>query len=406
MFDPNAPLPDFEAQQSEVDRRKLMAEMLRRRRSESQQPQGQMVGRIYVKPHWAEYLPDLLNAYQGRQAQDQATEAEKRLKEQAAEARLNWQSSLPRARAAIEGRSELPGPRAEAGSPELDPVNPVPAELPDRGSVLAATMKGMQIPGNKEAALLWERGMSGEIDREDKQSARREEKQAQLAQAREIEAMRLQQRAEEAERRSQDTRLAIEQRREAAAEAVAARRDIAALMAAVSRDKADKPKDLKPLPAAQAKAWTGNNAGIKFIDETLEAIKGNEKAFGLKNMLPEAITQRIDPAGVNARARVGNVSSLKIHDRSGAAVSAMEFPRLRPFIPDVRYDDAKTIAKKLTLFKREYELMQQEILDLAETQGYKSPLIERETPASDAAQETKSIGGKTYFKKNGQWFEK
>lgn len=47
----------------------------------------------------------------------------------------------------------------------------------------------------------------------------------------------------------------------------------------------------------------------------------------------DAINQRKDPTGVSGRASLANVGSLIIHDRSGAAVTLSEFPRLQPFIP-------------------------------------------------------------------------
>jgi hypothetical protein len=81
---------------------------------------------------------------------------------------------------------------------------------------------------------------------------------------------------------------------------------------------------------------------------------------------------RMDPKGIAARAAVFNLGSLKIHDRSGAAVTASETPRLLPFIPTPG-DSAKTVKTKLLGFQREYNLMQQGIEDFAKTQGYKSP---------------------------------
>ena len=253
--------------------------------------------------------------------------------------------------------------------------------------------------------MLWNQGMSQDLDREDRQVERKEEKAAQAENARAIKQLELEQRERESIRRSEDIRLTNEQRAEAARDATAARRELGILAASIAQSKADKPKDLKPLPAKQLNAWTENSKQIKFIDETLAEIEKYKGAFGLQNALPEAITQRRDPKGVNARARVSNIGSLKIHDRSGAAVSAMEFPRLRPFIPDVRFDDAATIDKKLRLFKREYELMQEEIIEAAETQGYRSPA--KDTPAAPApAQESKTINGKTYIKVNGEWYEK
>jgi hypothetical protein len=119
---------------------------------------------------------------------------------------------------------------------------------------------------------------------------------------------------------------------------------------------------LKPVPETVARGYIENNVALGKIDAALAAVNANPKAFGLTNLAPDMIVQRLDPQGVEARARVGDIGSLKIHDRSGAAVSASEFPRLRPFIPQVT-DSPEVVQKKLTLFKQEYELTQAEYLD-------------------------------------------
>jgi hypothetical protein len=94
--------------------------------------------------------------------------------------------------------------------------------------------------------------------------------------------------------------------------------------------------------------------------------------------LPDAILPRIDPLGVDARAEIADIGSLKIHDRSGAAVTISEAPRLMPFIPKSS-DDPDTALKKLRRLKTE---MQQAGMALAETysedQGYRpSPVANK-----------------------------
>lgn len=410
MFDPNAPLPDFDTQAEQIARQQAMAEMLRKRAA-GPAPQGQMVGRTYVKPHWTQYLVGLLNNAQAGMAEAQAAEQQQKYSQEVKDARLNWQASLPSIKPAVPGQPELPGPRAENGSPELDAVAPVPAELPSRDRVLKATLAGLSIPGNKDAAMLWNKGMGEEVAREDNQTAKREALQANLeAQAKES-AAKLASQMEQARLRSEDVRLGIEQRREAAQLMADLKRQHDQVLLQLSRMTQDKKSEPKPLPSSQSKAWVENNSALRTIDQALQTIEANPKAFGLKNVLPEAMNQRLDPKGVEARAMVGNLGSLKIHDRSGAAVSAMEFPRLRPFVPDVRYDDAKTIKKKLELFAREYKNIQQEILDYADSQNYKSPgsiyeraPVDATTPAS-GGEETRVLNGKKYVKRNGQWYE-
>lgn len=118
----------------------------------------------------------------------------------------------------------------------------------------------------------------------------------------------------------------------------------------------------RPKPSAAAtKELKEANAGIAGIDDAIESIKENPQALGLVNALPgsETIRQYTDPKGVTTRAKVANIGSLKVHDRSGAAVSAQEFPRLRPFIPQ-QSDSSEAATKKLEDLKAEYGRMQAE----------------------------------------------
>lgn len=130
---------------------------------------------------------------------------------------------------------------------------------------------------------------------------------------------------------------------------------------------------LKDLPAPIQKAYLENGSALGKIDRALAAVDEYPEAFGSKNMLGDAIRQRTDPKGVNGRALIADIGSLKIHDRSGAAVTAAETPRLKPFIPDVN-DTPDTIKKKLALFQKEYQAIQDDIAaTYTREQGYKSP---------------------------------
>lgn len=103
-----------------------------------------------------------------------------------------------------------------------------------------------------------------------------------------------------------------------------------------------------------------NQANYDFIDAAIAEGDKNPEAFGLKTFLPSEIVSRTDEEGVTPRAFVQNIASLKIHDRSGAAVTAAEFPRLKAFIP-IAGDDWPTLKKKLRGFQREYGLMKDAI---------------------------------------------
>ena len=121
---------------------------------------------------------------------------------------------------------------------------------------------------------------------------------------------------------------------------------------------------LKDVPAPAQKALLENNTNLSRVDRALRLIGAmpaapgeegdvDKEATGLKGFLPGSILNRVDNKGVAARAAIADLGSLVIHDRSGAAVSASEFPRLAPFIPSAN-DDQATVAKKLKRFREVY----------------------------------------------------
>lgn len=123
----------------------------------------------------------------------------------------------------------------------------------------------------------------------------------------------------------------------------------------------DKPGVVVPGPqntgAASIKtAVAQNRAQLKLIDDALGELAKHPDAVGMKRAIGDVIpplggvadfiNQRQDPGGVAARAQIANVGSWQIKDRSGAAVTISEFPRLAPFVPRVG-DTPQTIRIKL-----------------------------------------------------------
>jgi hypothetical protein len=142
----------------------------------------------------------------------------------------------------------------------------------------------------------------------------------------------------------------------------------------------------KALPATAAQKLIENNQNARRAEQALALIsgddilndageviaKGDKKATGMKGYVPEAILQRTDKAGIDARAALGDLGSMIIHERSGAAVTASEYPRLRPFIPLVT-DDPETVKKKLVKFVNEYRKVTDETADFYKESGYRVP---------------------------------
>jgi hypothetical protein len=99
---------------------------------------------------------------------------------------------------------------------------------------------------------------------------------------------------------------------------------------------------------------------------------GDTQATGWKGFMPDTVLQRADPQGVPTRAAIGDLGSLIIHERSGAAVTAAESPRLRPFIPQVT-DDPSTAKVKLKRFVQVYKEMIDDQKSFYKESGYKVP---------------------------------
>lgn len=139
----------------------------------------------------------------------------------------------------------------------------------------------------------------------------------------------------------------------------------------------------KPIPQSAQTAMMGNVDGVGKIDRALAKVDAAPGAFGAVagalNMVPGGVQDRYAPqSSVEARAAIADIGSLVLHDRSGAAVTASEFPRLQPFIPSVS-DSPETVRTKLRNFREAYlaELRNQYEV-YGPGQGFKSnPVVER-----------------------------
>lgn len=121
--------------------------------------------------------------------------------------------------------------------------------------------------------------------------------------------------------------------------------------------------------AATAVKVAENRAQMRSIDAALAEIERYPGAVGPKRGIgkvpglggiAEMVNQTVDPEGIDARLNIANVGSLLIHDRSGAAVSVSEFPRLSPFVPDVS-DTPEAAKKKLRALRANLEQIVNEL---------------------------------------------
>jgi hypothetical protein len=115
---------------------------------------------------------------------------------------------------------------------------------------------------------------------------------------------------------------------------------------------------LARIPPAAANGILGNVSALRKVDAAMAALKGRPSSVGVgTGALGSTFTNLNDPGGTATRAAIAEISATKIHDLSGAAVSAAEFPRLAPFVPLVS-DPPDVAAQKLEKFK---EVLTQEL---------------------------------------------
>lgn len=106
---------------------------------------------------------------------------------------------------------------------------------------------------------------------------------------------------------------------------------------------------LKVIPSGAVQSMLGNKQTIDNIDKTIVEMAAHPGSTGWKGfassipVVGNNALNALDPTGVNGRANIANIGSLIIHDRSGAAVTISETPRLVPFIPLVT--DSESVVK-------------------------------------------------------------
>mgnify|MGYP001809737184 CR=1 FL=1 len=157
----------------------------------------------------------------------------------------------------------------------------------------------------------------------------------------------------------------------------------------------DKAQQGRPMPTAAASGLLGNRENLRRAETALSLLNGEQlpggaagdpNATGVKGYLPNQMLNRVDPKGVDTRAAIADLGSLIIHDRSGAAVTAAEFPRLAPFVPTEK-DDPATARKKLDQFVKNYRANIEETSTFYREQGYNVPDFEPRGQQQQAPQD-------------------
>lgn len=95
-----------------------------------------------------------------------------------------------------------------------------------------------------------------------------------------------------------------------------------------------------------------NEHALKVVEDAIAGLTQHPEASGgLLQYAPQFVQSSVDPKGQKYRNPVSDVSSLKIHDRTGATAAAQELRRLG-FIPDER-EPVSAQLDKLTRFREE-----------------------------------------------------
>lgn len=148
-------------------------------------------------------------------------------------------------------------------------------------------------------------------------------------------------------------RAAAEQARAiAAATAPITRQNMQASVAA--RQSANGTARGRMAPMGVVQSVIDNQTRLNTIDQALAGLKTSPGSVGAKmgGWVGDDIANRVyDKEGATLRATIADIGSMEIRDRSGAAVSAAEFPRIKPFIPKIT-DDAATVTRKLARMRQ------------------------------------------------------
>jgi len=140
-------------------------------------------------------------------------------------------------------------------------------------------------------------------------------------------------------------------------------------------------KQPKPVPENVLKAMLTNSTSERQVDtalqllsgKTVDGLQGDAGAIGpIQGRIPDTILQKSNPNGVVTRAAIADIGSMIIHDRSGAAVTIAEMPRLIPFIPQIT-DTPEAAKAKLTRMKAELTNIGNEFRAVHESAGYTMP---------------------------------
>jgi len=99
------------------------------------------------------------------------------------------------------------------------------------------------------------------------------------------------------------------------------------------------------------KKYLENYGKTENITEIQRLLAARPNSVGLPFKGWDEATSRLDPEGVPLRSAIADLGTMEVHTRSGATVTANEWSRLKPFIPNV-HDRNDVLKYKLDNFQR------------------------------------------------------
>lgn len=164
---------------------------------------------------------------------------------------------------------------------------------------------------------------------------------------------------------------------------------------------AAQPPAPRTLPMGVEAAISENATVLGAIEQAEQMMAGGkgEGAFGRGVGIKRTLGLErwgAKPEDQELAAIVGNVASQQIKLRSGAAVTAAEWPRLRPFLPVLDgpgADDRATVLRKLAKMREIIAAETNARADYYEAQGYAVPTIPGRAPRGGDVRRDRPAGG-------------
>ena len=133
------------------------------------------------------------------------------------------------------------------------------------------------------------------------------------------------------------------------------------LAAIAARADAKGGEKLKPIPASRHAAILENEQTVKKIEDAIKLLEKNPGAVGPKHLLRSQagglagyLMDRKDPEGVAVRQAIQEITNLRLHELSGAAVTLNEDTRFKPVLAQITEDPENAIVKLRKLLSSAY----------------------------------------------------